>query len=33
VAVIEHPLGGIDGDAVRARADAIVERLVALLTN
>jgi hypothetical protein len=33
VAVIDHPLGGIDDDAVRARADAIVERLVALLTT
>jgi hypothetical protein len=33
VAVIDHPLGGIDDDAVRARADAVVERLVALLTG
>jgi hypothetical protein len=31
--VIDHPLGGIDDDTVRARADAIVERLVALLTG
>jgi hypothetical protein len=32
VAVIEHPLGGIDADAVERRADGIVDRLVVLFT-
>lgn len=33
VAVVEHPLGGIDAHAVTQRADAVVERVVALLTR
>lgn len=33
VAVVEHPLGGIDERAVVQRADAVVERIVTLLTR
>lgn len=33
VAVVEHPLGGIDDDAVTSRAESIVERLVVLFTT
>ena len=33
IAVIEHPLGAIDDDAVRQRAAAAVEDVVTLLTG
>jgi hypothetical protein len=33
IAVVDHPLGGIDDTAVDARADAIVERIVTLFTG
>ncbi len=32
VAVVEHPLGGVDEDAIRARADAVIDDVVALMT-
>jgi hypothetical protein len=28
---VEHPLGGIDDDAVRARADGVVDEVLALV--
>jgi hypothetical protein len=31
IAVVEHPLGGIDEDAVRARAEEAVEQVLELL--
>jgi hypothetical protein len=33
IAVIEHPLGAIDEDAVRARAASVVDDVVALVTR
>ncbi len=33
IVVVDHPLGGIEDAAVDGRADAIVERIVALLTG
>jgi hypothetical protein len=33
IAVVPHPLGGIDDAAVVARADAAVESVLALLTT
>ena len=33
IAVVEHPLGGIDAEAVRRRAEAVVEAVLALSTG
>ena len=33
IAVVEHPLGGIDDDAVRARAESVIDDVVALVTR
>ena len=33
LAVVEHPLGGISDDEVRARAEGAVEEVLALLTG
>jgi hypothetical protein len=32
IAVVTHPLGGVDADGVRARAEAAVEQVLALLS-
>jgi hypothetical protein len=33
IAVVEHPLGGIDERAVRARAEAVVDEVLGLVTR
>ena len=33
VAIVDHPLGGIDDAAVVQRADGVVERIITLLTT
>lgn len=31
IVVVEHPLGGVDEETIRARADELVEPIVSLL--
>jgi hypothetical protein len=33
IVVVEHPLGGVDEDGIRARADGAVEAVLGLVTS